>query len=138
MATAALRSSRADAPTDAAPAPELPKRQTLRGARASKAQADRQPARKASERVFAALQAVASNLKVHVVDHSWCSYHNLVLMLAQFTRSDVCVTDLSFATRRGTVQTTRCAAQDGSPALSGKDSLNLRPLVHFTPSRRPQ
>ena len=44
---------------------------------------------------------------------------------------------LQVAIRRGTVRTTRCAAQDGSPTLSGKDTLNLRALVRLIPSASP-
>lgn len=80
----------ADAATAGAPAPEPPKRQTLRSAKASEAQAERPPTRKTSRGVFAASQAAASSSKVHLIHHSWCSYCNLVLMLAHFIPSDVC------------------------------------------------
>ncbi len=45
--------------------------------------------------MFAASQAAASSSKVHVVDQSRCSYHDLALMLARIIRSDVCFAGFS-------------------------------------------
>jgi len=74
---------------------------------------------------------------MHFVDHSWCSFHNFVLMLVHHPCSDVYLTHLLGCSLACAVQTTRCPAQAGSPVLSGKDSLNLRPPVRLITSTLP-